>query len=170
MRKIIIGSSLLSSILPAVPQVHTRESVDVVIHDNGTERQEVIDLSENTTYSIDSLPNDRKAKSCIDLGKDYSTSVADPEFSDSIYIDQFSRIPTVMEMSCNEIVHKFIDMCTGHLRNQVTFMLSACNFYTPISEETPGTYGSSLELKHLPIIESTLNSSAVSRVGTSRLW
>ena len=44
MRKIIIGSSLLFSILLAVPQAHAQESVDVIIHDNGTERREVIDL------------------------------------------------------------------------------------------------------------------------------
>ena len=50
MRKIIIGSSLLFSILLAVPQAHAQESVDVIIHDNGTERREVIDLPKSMTY------------------------------------------------------------------------------------------------------------------------
>ena len=42
-------------------------------------------------------------------------------------------------------------------------MLSACNFYMPIFEEALDAYGLPLELKYLPIIESALNPSAVSR-------
>lgn len=75
-------------------------------------------------------------------------------FSDSVYIDRLSRMPTVMEMPYNEIVRKFIDMYAGRLRNQVAFMLSACNFYMPIFEEALDAYGLPLELKYLPIIES----------------
>ena len=79
-------------------------------------------------------------------------------------------MPTVMEMPYNEIVRKFIDMYTGRLRNQVAFMLSACNFYMPIFEEALDAYGLPLELKYLPIIESALNPSAVSRAGACGLW
>ena len=122
------------------------------------------------TYPVDSLLSDWKAKSYIDLGKDCSTSTVNPQFSDSVYIDRLSRMPTIMEMPYNEIVRKFIDMYTGRLRNQVAFMLSACNFYMPIFEEALDTYGLPLELKYLPIIESALNPSAVSRAGASGLW
>ena len=93
------------------------------------------------TYPLDSLLNDWKAKNYIDLGKDCSTSTENPFFSDSVYIDRLSRIPAVMEMPYNEIVRKFIDMYTGRLRNNVSFMLSACNFYMPIFEEALDTYG-----------------------------
>ena len=65
---------------------------------------------------------------------------------------------------------KFIDMYAGRLRNQVAFMLSACNFYMPIFEEALDAYGLPLELKYLPIIESALNPSAVSRAGACGLW
>src|SRR3712207_9328974 len=75
-----------------------------------------------------------------------------------------------MEMPYNEIVRKFIDLYAGRLRNQVAFMLSACNFYMPIFEEALDAYGLPLELKYLPIIESALNPSAVSRAGASGLW
>ena len=40
----------------------------------------------------------------------------------------------------------------------------------PIFEEALDTYGLPLELKYLPIIESALNPSAVSRAGASGLW
>lgn len=110
-------------------QVQAQESVDVLIRDNGTERKESIELPPSMTYPLDSLLNDWKAKNYIDLGKDCSTSTENPFFSDSVYIDRLSRIPAVMEMPYNEIVRKFIDMYTGRLRNNVSFMLSACNFY-----------------------------------------
>ena len=146
------------------------QSVDVIIKENGTERQESIDLPKSMTYPLDSLLNDWKAKNYIDLGKDCSTSEVNPLFSDSVYIDRLSRIPAIMEMPYNEVVRKFIDMYAGRLRNQVSFMLSACNFYMPIFEEALDAYNLPLELKYLPIIESALNPSAVSRAGASGLW
>lgn len=114
--------------------------------------------------------NDWKAKNYIDLGKDCSTAEINPLFSDSVYIDRLSRIPAIMEMPYNDIIRKFIDMYAGRLRNQVSFMLSACNFYMPIFEEALDAYGLPLELRYLPIIESALNPSAVSRAGASGLW
>ena len=56
------------------------------------------------TYPVDSLLSDWKAKNYIDLGKDCSTSTVNPQFSDSVYIDRLSRMPTIMEMPYNEIV------------------------------------------------------------------
>ncbi len=146
------------------------KSVDVVIRENGTERKESIDLPKSMTYPLDSLLNDWKAKNYIDLGKDCSTAEINPLFSDSVYIDRLSRIPAIMEMPYNDIIRKFIDMYAGRLRNQVSFMLSACNFYMPIFEEALDAYGLPLELRYLPIIESALNPSAVSRAGASGLW
>lgn len=99
--------------------MHAQESVEVLIRENGTERQESIELPKSMTYPLDSLLNDWKAKNYIDLGKDCSTSTVNPMFSDSVYIDRLSRMPTVMEMPYNEIVRKFIDMYAGRLRNQV---------------------------------------------------
>lgn len=150
--------------------LQAQESVKVVIHEKDGDREETIDLPKSMTYPIDSLLNDWKAKNYIDLGKDCSTSHINPQFSDSIYIDRLSRMPTIMEMPYNEIVRKFIDMYTGKLRNQVSFMLSACNFYMPIFEEALDAYDLPLELRYLPIIESALNPSAVSRAGASGLW
>ena len=169
-RRIILGASILLCTLFAAPATHAQESVEVLIRENGTERQESIELPKSMTYPLDSLLNDWKAKNYIDLGKDCSTSTVNPMFSDSVYIDRLSRMPTVMEMPYNEIVRKFIDMYAGRLRNQVAFMLSACNFYMPIFEEALDAYGLPLELKYLPVIESALNPSAVSRAGACGLW
>ncbi|HIZ92340.1 MAG TPA: lytic transglycosylase, partial [Candidatus Bacteroides merdavium] len=153
MKKLIISTSLLFVTLLTSP-LCAQESVDVVIKENGIERQESIDLPRSMTYPLDSLLNDWKAKTYIDLGKDCSTSHENPLFSDSVYIDRMSRMPVVIEMPYNEIVRKFIDMYATRLRNQVAFMLSACNFYMPIFEKALDAYDLPLELKYLPIIES----------------
>ena len=168
--KVAICSLGSLAILYTAGPVQAQESIKVVIHEKNGDREETIDLPISMTYPIDSLLNDWKAKNYIDLGKDCSTSHINPQFSDSVYIDRLSRMPTIMEMPYNEIVRKFIDMYTGKLRNQVSFMLSACNFYMPIFEEALDAYDLPLELRYLPIIESALNPSAVSRAGASGLW
>lgn len=168
-KTLALSYALLLGALP-IHNAQAQESVNVTIHENGTSREESIELPKSMTYPLDSLLTDWKAKNYIDLGKDCETSLENPVFSDSIYIDRLSRMPTIMEMPYNEIVRKFIDMYTGRLRNQVAFMLSACNFYMPLFEEALDTYNLPLELKYLPIIESALNPSAVSRAGASGLW
>ena len=168
--KKIINYSLLTLLLSITSIGVKAQTIDVTIRENGKERKESIELPKSMTYPIDSLLNDWKAKNFIDLGKDCSTAEVNPMFSDSVYIDRLSRIPAVMEMPYNAIVRKFIDMYACRLRNQVAFMLSACNFYMPIFEEALDAYGLPLELKYLPIIESALNPSAVSRAGASGLW
>ena len=169
MKKLENYCSIIFLFLLATTQVKA-QSVDLLIRQNIKKLKQSIDQPKTMTYTLDSLLNDSKAKNYIDLGKDCSTAEVNPLFSDSVYIDRLSRIPAVMEMPYNDIVRKFIDMYAGRLRNQVSFMLSACNFYMPIFEEALDAYGLPLELKYLPIIESALNPSAVSRAGASGLW
>lgn len=147
-----------------------QENTAVLIAEDDAQHTDTIGLPTGMTYPLDSLLNDWKAKTYIDLGKDCSTSHVNPQFSDSIYIDRLTRMPVLMEMPYNDIVRKFIDTYTVRLRGQVAFMLSACNFYMPIFEEALDAYGLPLELKYLPIIESALNPSAVSRAGATGLW
>ena len=169
MKTLIISSALLFATFLTTP-LCAQESVNVVINENGIQREETIDLPRSMTYPLDSLLNDWKAKTYIDLGKDCSTSHENPLFSDSIYINRLWRMPVIIEMPYNEIVRKFIDMYATRLRDQVAFMLSACNFYMPIFEKALDAYDLPLELKYLPIIESALNPSAVSRTGAAGLW
>ncbi|MDR0895353.1 MAG: transglycosylase SLT domain-containing protein [Prevotellaceae bacterium] len=147
-----------------------QESVEVRVRENGVERQDSIELPRSMTYPLDSLLVDWKAKTFVTPDKDCVTLPDNPQYPDSVYIDRLSRIPAVMELPYNDIVRKFIDRYTEKLRMQVSFMLSASNFYMPIFEEALDAYDLPLELKYLPIIESALNPSAVSRAGASGLW
>lgn len=147
------------------------QTVEVIIHEDGTERREYIDIPTSLTYPMDSLLSDWKARNYIIKNSDncYNSDV-NPVYSDVEYMDRLARIPAVMEMPYNDVVRRFIDLYTGRLRNQVSFMLGACNFYVPLFEEALDAYGLPIELKYLPIIESALNPSAVSRAGASGLW
>ncbi|MDR0745983.1 MAG: transglycosylase SLT domain-containing protein [Mediterranea sp.] len=148
------------------------QTVEVIFYEDGKERHEEIDIPVSLTYPVDSLLSDWKARNYIVRYNDNDcyTSEVNPVFSDAVIMDRLSRIPTIMEMPYNAVVRRFIDLYTGRLRNQVSFMLSASNFYMPIFEEALDAYGLPIELKYLPIIESALNPSAVSRAGASGLW
>ena len=91
-------------------------------------------------------------------------------FHDTVYANRLYGLPTVMELSYNQVVKSYIEMYSVRRRNQVSYMLSLGEYYFPMFEETLDKYGLPLELKYLPIIESALNPTAVSRVGATGLW
>lgn len=90
--------------------------------------------------------------------------------SDSIYKQRLASLPWVMEMPYNQIVRSFIDLYSVKKRHSVEYMLGNSKYYFPIFEEVLNKKGMPLELKYLPVIESALNPTAVSRVGASGLW
>jgi membrane-bound lytic murein transglycosylase D len=155
-----------------IPTQTRSQTVEVVLYENGKERHEEIDIPVSLTYPVDSLLSEWKARNYIVRYNDSDclSSEVNPMFSDAVIMERLSRLPTVMEMPFNAVVRRFIDLYTGRLRGQVSFMLSASNFYMPIFEEALDAYGLPIELKYLPIIESALNPSAASRAGASGLW
>lgn len=132
--------------------------------------QEVIEFPEAMTYDLDSLLNLYMSKTYLDEDGDCNMRDINPVYTKEDYINRLSRLPNVMEMVYNDVVQKFIDRYSGRLRHSISYMLGASNFYIPIFEEALETYQLPLELKYLPIIESALNPTAVSRVGATGLW
>lgn len=151
--------------------------VDSVFAQENDEKKYVINadtaivLPEGMTADIDSLLKDWKIRNYILIdNEDCNSSSLNPVFEDKIYIERLSRLPNVIELPYNAIVRQYIDLYTSRLRTSVSYMLGVANFYFPIFEEALDAYGLPLELKYLPIIESGLNPSAVSRAGASGLW
>ena len=132
--------------------------------------QESEDMPLGMTMPIDSLLNEWKTRTNIIYDTDCTNSAVIPQFSDSVYIDRLQRMPTIMEMPYNAIVREYIDRYAVKLRNQVSVMLAANNFYMPLFEEALDAYDLPLELKYLPIIESALKPTARSRAGALGLW
>ena len=143
---------------------------DITVHDDQTGKDEEIGIPEAMTLDIDTLLRQWNASQYLEADTNCNMQDINPVFSDSIYVDRLSRIPTIMEMPYNNIVRKFIDQYTGRLRHSVSYMLGATNFYIPIFEEALALYNLPLELKYLPVIESALDPTAVSRKGATGLW
>lgn len=131
---------------------------------------EVIEFPEAMGQELDSLMNLYMSRTYLDENSDCKMKDVNPVFDKEVYVDRLSRIPSVIEMPYNEVVQKFIDRYSGRLRHSVSYMLGASNFYMPIFEEALEAYNLPLELRYLPVIESALNPTAVSRVGATGLW
>ncbi len=93
-----------------------------------------------------------------------------PDFPDSVYIDRISRIPSVVELSYNTIVRKYIEVYTQKKRKSVEVMLGLAQYYFPIFDEIFDIYDIPNELKYMSIIESALNPRAYSRARAVGLW
>ena len=172
MKKILISAALLLAsniaIQAQIEEDFADEDEITVTDEQG--KEEVIEFPEAMTFELDSLLNLYMSKTYLDEDNDCRMKDVNPVFEKEVYIDRLKRMPTIIEMPYNEVVQKFIDRYSGRLRHSVSYMLGASNFYMPIFEEALETYGLPLELKYLPIIESALNPTAVSRVGATGLW
>ena len=138
--------------------------------DNEIEDFDIDEMPEFMLFHIDSLLIQWHAKnflSPIDDGLKMDSATLG---NDSVYAERLARIPSIMEMPYNEVVKKYIDQYIVSMPSKVSYLLGAMNFYTPIFEEALAVYDLPNELKYLPIIESSLNPTAVSKAGAAGLW
>ena len=129
-----------------------------------------INLPEGMQENTDSLINAWNMSKFFQLDTTSQLADINPYFEKAVYIDRLKRIPSIMELTYNNIVQKYIDQYTGRLRHSVSYMLGASNFYVPIMEEALSFYHMPMELKYLPVIESAFNPRARSHVGATGLW
>ena len=90
--------------------------------------------------------------------------------SDEVFIERLSALPNVIEMPYNEIVRAYIEKYTKDGRNRVPALLGLGLYYNPIFEQALEEQQLPLELKYLPMIESSLDPNAVSKHGAAGLW
>ena len=166
--------AILSALLACVPldmvaQVEIDdddidEEDDIEVFDSALGDDEEITLPEGMSAELDSLLKEWNNRSYLIPDGDCESG-DNPEFDKETYIHRLQRLPNVIEMPYNDVVRTMIDHYTGRLRRTVSIILGASNFYTPIFEEALEAYQLPLELKYLPVIESALNPTAVSRAG-----
>ena len=162
---------LLVSLFLSLNAAYAQEPQErITVHDSRSGADEVIDLPEGMSVNTDSLLSQWKVKKYLYPDTTCKDPNINPEYSPEVYQERLRRLPVVMEMPYNNIVQQFIDRYSGRLRNSVSVMLGAGNMYIPIFEEALDLYGLPLELKYLPVIESALNPTAVSRAGAVGLW
>ena len=94
----------------------------------------------------------------------------DTELHDSIYIRRLQKIPSLINLTYNNVVRSCILVYTVRKRDQMEMMLGLKDYYFPMFEEIFDLYGLPFELKYLAVIESALNPRARSRVGATGIW
>lgn len=119
---------------------------------------------------IDSLLASWHASKFLQFDEQCESTGENPDFDPETYAKRLSRLPNVVDMPYNNVVQQYINLYSGRLRQSVSVLLGASNFYNPIFEEALESYQVPLELRYLPIIESALNPTAASRAGAVGLW
>lgn len=90
--------------------------------------------------------------------------------SDEVIVERLKALPNIIEMPYNQVVRSYIDKYTSAGRAQVPALLGLGLYYNPIFEQSLEEQGLPLELKYLPMIESSLDPNAVSKHGAAGLW
>ena len=93
-----------------------------------------------------------------------------PKLSDEILISRINNIPSVIPLSYNTIVRRYIEMYTGKRAELVCNMLGLAEYYFPIFDQILDYYGLPNELKYMSVIESALNPRAYSRARAVGIW
>lgn len=86
-----------------------------------------------------------------------------------IYKLRLDSIAKTVPLSYNEYVQSFIDIYSRR-KDMMGKMLGLSQYYFPIFEKALKAYQIPAEIKYLPIIESSMNPHAISRVGATGMW
>lgn len=107
------------------------------------------------------LPHDTVAVPFIDKPLFYNQNL--------VYKVRLDSIQKTVPLSYNEYVQNFIDIYSKR-KDMMGKMLGLSNYYFPIFEKALKAYNIPAEIKYLPIIESSMNPHAISRMGATGLW
>lgn len=128
------------------------------------------DIPESMMLNIDSLMNSWQSRTLLQLLENDSVVYQIQPVNDSIYAERLDRLPSIVNMTYNDITKQFIERYANRHRRLVSNMLGLSTYYMPMIESALDKYNLPHELKYLPIIESAFNPKAVSRVGAKGLW
>lgn len=143
------------------------------------EAQSVLSVSEDsmtpTIVMPESFETDTKAmlenwylKNYAVLDYDADSRSSD-DFSDEVLLERLAAMPTIIEMPLNSVVKNHIKFYANR-KQLVENMLGMSLYYMPIFVEALERHGMPHELKYLPVIESALVPTAVSKAGAAGLW
>jgi membrane-bound lytic murein transglycosylase D len=93
-----------------------------------------------------------------------------PPLSDSVIAFRMRQIQSPIPLRNNPYVRGFIEMYAIRKKALTERVLALSKYYYPVFEAALERHNMPHQLKHLAVVESALNPSAVSRVGASGLW
>lgn len=106
----------------------------------------------------------------VDFLKPHERYNFNTNISDSLFALRIREIPSVIELSYNNYVQKYLDRYVINDKWIAPKFLGLALQYFPLFEEKLDAYDLPMELKFLPIIESALNPKAKSPAGAVGLW
>jgi membrane-bound lytic murein transglycosylase D len=156
---------LLCCFLLITSFVHANNPIkDTIPPEEYSKYDKNLDSLMNTWYTQESVGDDSLYVTELD------SSLMLSEYPDSFYMERLKKIPSVIELTYNNIVKRFIQAYTTKHRDRLEITLGLKDYYFPIIEEILDSYGLPSELKYLSVIESALNPRAVSRAGATGIW
>ena len=168
MRKLILGLLIIAPFgvadFKAISQ--QKDTIPAILEDTT-----ITDL--NFDENLDSLLNLYYVGQTIANNPDFWNYDSDslvPNFPDSVYIERLKKIPTVVDLTYNSIVRRYIEVYTRQKRSSVGVMLGLSQYYFPLFDEVFDYYDIPNEMKYMSIIESALNPRAYSRTRAVGLW
>ena len=93
-----------------------------------------------------------------------------PVYTTAVVSERMQNIPSLVPLTYNSYVQRYIDVYTLEKRDQVQKMMGLTDVYFPLIEEELDRMQMPMELKYLTIVESALNPHARSRAGATGLW
>jgi len=87
-----------------------------------------------------------------------------------IYKYRLDSLNAKVPLDYNSYVQTYIDVFLSKRNEEVGHMVNLGKYYFPIFEKALAAYHVPEEFKYLPIIESSMNPMAVSRVGATGMW
>lgn len=137
--------------------------------------EENYDLSADTadipTDSLLGMWYNKRDLSLVDMQPtdiDSITMVSD--IPDSVYLNRLKQMNSFISLPYNNIIRNHIIYYTQRMPEKMETILGLSAYYMPLFEEIFDLYDLPLELKAMAVIESALNTKAVSRVGAKGMW
>ncbi len=92
------------------------------------------------------------------------------DIPDSVYIAKLQKLNSFISLPYNKIIRNHIIYYTQKMPEKMETILGLSTYYIPIFEEIFDQYDLPLELTAMAVIESALNSKAVSRARAKGMW
>ena len=127
-------------------------------------KQEVVNFHDDKFLKFDTLFSNFKLIE--------SNIIKDSSFNEEVIklrLDSLNQL-TPLELTYNQTVLKFIKFYIKQRKSQVAKLLALSDYYFPIFEEYLDKHSMPLELKYIPIIESSLRVDARSPAGAVGIW
>ena len=153
-----------SVIISNITAQETADSLDTMLEDT-------VNIESNLDANLDSISNlwyVNQSVDTIESVSDIDTVI--PEFSDEILMERLASLPSLVDLSYNTIVRRYIEMYLNKRSELVENMLGLAEYYFPIFDDIFDYYGLPNELKYLAVIESALNPRALSRARAVGIW